>query len=94
MVAVSPEVEQESRDRAEMWVDLLTAHATAQSAGFAVTRRAELFMRLGGLPMETVLDALGTDEAGWAARVADARASEARNRAAAAERARASEQTS
>ena len=48
-----------------------------------VTRRAELYMRVAALPLDRVLDALKTDEAGWSVRVFELRQAEARNLAAA-----------
>lgn len=66
-----------------MWVDLLESHLRAESARFRVTRRAEVYLRAAGLPLERVLDSLRTDEAGWAARVTELRAQERANRAAA-----------
>jgi hypothetical protein len=68
------------KDEAAMWCDLFTAHNAAESAHFAVTRRAELYARVAGLPLEKVYDALKTDGAGWVARLADLRANEQRNR--------------
>lgn len=74
---------QRSKDEAAMWVDLLMGHTRAESAHLDVTRRAELYVRVAGLPLDRVLDALRTDEPGWAARLAALRVSEARNREAA-----------
>ena len=68
-------------DEIAMWCDLLLANAHADGERFHVTRRAELYMRVAGLPLERVLDALDVDEDGWLSRVAEARASEAKNRA-------------
>lgn len=76
--------EQQTKDRAAMWCDLLLAHNHAESAHFAVTRRAELYVRAAGLPVEQVYDALKTDATGWAARLADLQADELVNRRAAA----------
>lgn len=72
--------EQRMHDAAAMWCDLFVAHAAAKSAHFAVTRRAELYVRVAGLPLDRVYDALEIDEAGWAERLADLRANEKANR--------------
>jgi hypothetical protein len=71
-----------SRDHAAMWCDLLLGRIEEETARFGVTRRAELYMRVAGLPLDRVLDALEIDEASWVDRVADLRAQEQRNRAA------------
>ena len=72
--------QQELRDRSAMWCDLLLGHADAESAHFGVTRRAELYVRVAGLPLERVYDALKTDAAGWAIRLDELREQERRNR--------------
>lgn len=74
---------QRIQDEASMWVDLFMAHRAAESDHFHVTRRAELYVRVAGLPLEKVYDALKTDAAGWASRVAALRENERRNREAA-----------
>lgn len=69
-------------DEAAMWCDLLLADRQAESARFDVTRRAELYTRVAGLPLAKVLDALGVDEDGWGRRLAELRAWQRENRAA------------
>lgn len=69
-----------SQDEAAMWCDLLLAHVDSVSARHRVTKRAELYVRLARLPLHQVLDALHTDEAGWAARLAEVADEESRNR--------------
>lgn len=69
-------------DEAAMKVDLFLAHLHAQAAAFDVTRRAELYVRVVGLPLPMALEALQTDEAGWRQRLSDLRDMEARSRAA------------
>ena len=59
------------KDEAEMWVDLLMSELRAKSAQHEVTKRADLYVRLGGLPIERVLDALKVDAEAWAARLED-----------------------
>jgi hypothetical protein len=85
MSGLDPSTRQRIRDEAGMWCDLMLAHNAAESARFAVTRRAELYIRVAGLPLEKVYDALGTDAAGWAQRLTDLREQQRRNRAAAEE---------
>lgn len=68
-------------DKIEMWCDLLLANIQAESASYAVTRRAEIYMRAAGLPLERVLNALDIDEPAWLLRVDALRANEAKNRA-------------
>ncbi|MEU6138067.1 hypothetical protein [Nocardioides sp. NPDC047086] len=68
------------KDEAEMWVDLLTSELRAKSAQFEVTKRADLYLRVGGLPLERVLDALKVDAEGWAARLEDLEAWRTENR--------------
>lgn len=75
--------EQRLRDESSMWCDLLMGHLHAESAHFGVTRRAELYVRVAGLPLDRVLDALQTDEPGWQARLAALRIQEQRNQDAA-----------
>lgn len=75
--------EDRTSDEAGMWCDLLLAHIHAESAHLGVTRRAELYMRVAGLPLDRVLDALKIDGAGWSVRVSELRQAEARNLAAA-----------
>jgi hypothetical protein len=81
MVTVSADQER-SKDEAAMWCDLFLGRVEEQSARFGVTRRAELYMRVAGLPLDRVLDALEIDGPGWADRLADLRAQEERDRAA------------
>jgi hypothetical protein len=69
-------------DEAAMWCDLLLGRIEEDTARFHVTRRAELYMRVAGLPLARVLDALNIDESGWATQLAELRAQEERNRAA------------
>lgn len=76
--------EQRIKDEAAMWCDLFLAHSAAESAHLAVTRRAELYVRVAGLPMAKVYDALRTDVTGWAERLVDLEAHERANREAAA----------
>jgi hypothetical protein len=76
--------EQSIKDNAQMWCDLFVAHRAAENAHYGVTRRAELYLRVAGLPLAKVLDALEVDAAGWAERLADLRVHEQRNREAAA----------
>jgi hypothetical protein len=83
MPSLDPSTRQRIQDESGMWCDLMLAHNAAESAQFAVTRRAELYVRVAGLPLEKVYDALGTDAAGWAQRLSDLREQERRNRAAA-----------
>lgn len=79
---LSQQERQQTSDRAAMWCDLLLGHRVAETAHVGVTRRAELYLRVAGLPLATVLDALETDEAGWQTRLAQLRARERENRAA------------
>lgn len=67
------------RDSAAMWCDLVLSHIQAECAGLAVTRRAEIYMRSAGLPLDRVLDALRIDETDWNTRVAALRRSEEEN---------------
>lgn len=69
-------------DAIAMWCDLLTANLHAENASLAVTRRAEIYMRAAGLPLDRVFDALAIDEQRWTERVAALRASELANKAA------------
>ena len=74
---------QQIKDNAEMWCDLWMAERRARSAHYDVTRRAAMYVRLAGLPVEKVLDALEIDPATWAARLEDLEAWRNQNRAAA-----------
>jgi len=76
---LSVEAREQIRDQAGMWCDLLLSHRDAESAQAAVTRRAELYMRVAGLSMAKVLDALEIDEDGWRSRLAELRAREQAN---------------
>lgn len=67
---------------AAMWCDLLLGRIEEDTARLHVTRRAELYMRVAGLPLARVLDALDIDESGWATQLAELRAQEERNRTA------------
>ena len=71
------------KDEAEMWVDLMTSELHAKSAQHKVTKRADMYIRLAGLPVEKVLDALGIDSETWAARLDDLEAWHRQNSAAA-----------
>ncbi|MGH3972460.1 MAG: hypothetical protein ACRDS9_03930 [Pseudonocardiaceae bacterium] len=64
----TPEI-QRVKDEAEMWVDLMTSELRAKSAQHNVTKRADMYIRLAGLPVEKVLDALHIDAATWATRL-------------------------
>ena len=77
---VSTGVRQQVVDKAQMWADLWSSHQHAEQARFATTRRAELFLRVGNLPLIQVLDALSVTEAQWQDRVRELRRSEARSR--------------
>ena len=68
------------KDEAEMWVDLMTSELHAKSAQHKVTKRADMYIRLAGLPVEKVLDALKIDAETWAARLADLEAWHDENR--------------
>lgn len=74
---------QQIKDEAEMWVDLLTSELHAKSARHKVTKRADMYIRLAGLPVEKVLDALKIDAETWAARLDDLEAWRTQNLAAA-----------
>jgi hypothetical protein len=71
---------QQVKDEAEMWVDLLTSELRAKSAQHEVTKRADMYVRLAGLPVEKVLDALKIDAETWAARLEGLEAWRAENR--------------
>jgi hypothetical protein len=73
---------QRAKDEADMWVDLMTSELRAKSAQHQVTKRADMYIRLAGLPVEKVLDALKIDAETWAARLADLEAWRTENRAA------------
>lgn len=73
---------QRVKDEAEMWVDLMTSELHARSAQHQVTKRADMYVRLAGLPVEKVLDALGIDAETWAARLDDLETWRNENRAA------------
>ena len=88
MAQFTPELElsgsqlQQIEDDAAMWCDLWSANLHASDERFKVTRRAELYLRVGRLPMDKVLDALGVDDAGWHVRLSELREFEERNIAA------------
>jgi hypothetical protein len=73
---------QRVKDEADMWVDLMTSELRAKSAQHQVTKRADMYIRLAGLPVEKVLDALSIDAETWAARLEDLEAWRNENRAA------------
>ena len=75
-----PGLRQSVVDEVGMWADLWSSQLHAQHARLAVTRRAELFMQVAGLPLGQVLDALGITEDEWAARVVELRRSEVAGR--------------